>query len=157
MFCLISSPILNISEPWSPYLEFKFSDRVLNTPTSNDTRSNRTQVTPGWGGRGWKFSNRDIGIVSVQWNLSYDHPSRQANLNIIKYYPSLSTPVKNFFKIIHSYIVCIIFLGSNKTKEKNVQVGIFYELINAVSFENIKIPVHLDLLFLLIYIQSIIT
>lgn len=50
IYIYISSFILNVSEPWSPYLESKFSDTDSNTPTSNDTKSNSCNSPARWEG-----------------------------------------------------------------------------------------------------------
>lgn len=59
IYIYISSFILNVSEPWSPYLESKFSDTDLEFLTLQQVMiQNRTRVTLQLGGRGFGFSKQ---------------------------------------------------------------------------------------------------
>lgn len=59
IYIYISSFILNVSEPWSPYLESKFSDTDLEFQTLQQVMiQNLTRVTLQLGGRGFGFSKQ---------------------------------------------------------------------------------------------------
>lgn len=84
-------------------------------------------------------------------------PSRQANF---KYHQILSlvtppplTSVK--YSTNDSLIYRLYYIiDSNKAIEKNVEVSVFTESITSVSSDNIQIHVHVDLLFVCLFISQ---
>lgn len=66
--------------------------------------------------------------------------------NTIPYYPP--PPQKKRRYTNDSFMYRLYYtLDSNKNRRKNVLVDIFSESFNVVSFDNVQILVHLDLLF----------